>query len=79
MTAERNKIFVIWQKQTRKFGGENMLQAVKRNMKNEKGLALIELLAVVIPGIISAIVVQSIVGLIDNSKQNVNVVLTPIQ
>ncbi len=56
-----------------------MVQAVKRKMKNERGLTLIELLAVVISGIISAIFVPSIGGLINNSKKNAHVALTQIQ
>ncbi|HZG60700.1 MAG TPA: type II secretion system protein [Anoxybacillus sp.] len=47
---------------------------LKRLIKNEKGLTLIELLAVVvILGIISAIAVPSIGGLIDNSKKDAHV------
>ncbi len=46
----------------------------KRLWKNEKGLTLIELLAVVvILGIIAGIAVPSIGGLIDNSKQDAHV------
>jgi len=46
----------------------------KRLLKNEKGLTLIELLAVVvILGIISAIAVPSIGGLIDNTKKDAHI------
>jgi type IV pilus assembly protein PilA len=51
-----------------------MLQKYRNILKNEKGLTLIELLAVVvILGIISAIAVPSIGGLIDNSKKDAHV------
>jgi type IV pilus assembly protein PilA len=47
---------------------------LKRIIKNERGLTLIELLAViVILGIISAIAIPSIGGLIDNSKKDAHV------
>ncbi len=48
-----------------------MCQLIKQRIKNEKGLTLIELLAViVILGIIAAIAVPSIAGIIQNSKED---------
>ena len=51
-----------------------MLQLVKKRLKEQKGMTLIELLAViVILGIISAIAIPSILGLMDNSKKDAHV------
>jgi type IV pilus assembly protein PilA len=51
-----------------------MLQKLKKRIKNQRGMTLVELLAViVILGIISAIAVPSIGGLIDNTKKDAHV------
>jgi type IV pilus assembly protein PilA len=51
-----------------------MRQLLKNKLKDQKGLTLIELLAViVILGIIAAIAVPSILGLIDNTKKDAHV------
>ncbi|MCM3663831.1 type II secretion system GspH family protein [Mesobacillus subterraneus] len=48
-----------------------MLKTLKKRLKNERGLTLVELLAViVILGIISAIAVPSIGGLVEKSKKD---------
>nr|WP_186324661.1 prepilin-type N-terminal cleavage/methylation domain-containing protein [Paenibacillus bovis] len=48
-----------------------MVKKIRQALKNEKGLTLVELLAVVvILGIISAIAIPSIGGLINNSKKD---------
>lgn len=52
-------------------GGIKMFKEMKKRIKNEKGLTLIELLAViVILAIVSAIAIPAIGNIIDNSKYN---------
>lgn len=52
-------------------GGFNMLKNIRKQMKNEKGLTLIELLAViVILAVIAAIAIPAIGNIITNSKYN---------
>ena len=52
-------------------GGNNMFQTMKKRIKNEKGLTLIELLAViVILAVIAAIAIPAIGNIIANSKYN---------
>lgn len=53
---------------------KKLLKLVKKRLKEQKGMTLIELLAViVILGIISAIAIPSILGLMDNSKKDAHV------
>lgn len=51
-----------------------MLKRIKQRLKNQKGLTLVELLAVVvILGIIAAIAVPAIGGIIENSKKDAEI------
>lgn len=55
----------------KKNGGFNMIKTLRKQLKNEKGLTLIELLAViVILAIIAAIAIPAIGNIIANSKYN---------
>lgn len=66
MNNERTK-----QQTKQKNGGFNMFKTIKKQLKNEKGLTLVELLAViVILGIIAAIAIPAIGNIITNSKYN---------
>jgi type IV pilus assembly protein PilA len=50
-------------------GGKQMFKNIKKRLKDQRGVTLVELLAViVILGIISAIAVPNITGLIDRTK-----------
>lgn len=52
-------------------GGDFTLEKMKKRMKNEKGFTLVELLAViVILGIILAITIPSVGGIISNAKKD---------
>lgn len=56
---------------TEKKGGFNMFEIMKKRIKNEKGLTLIELLAViVILAIVAAIAIPAIGNIIENSRYN---------
>lgn len=70
MQPTSTQILKINQKQNKKLkGGFNMFKTMKKRIKNEKGLTLIELLAVVvILAIVAAIAVPAIGNIIDNSR-----------
>lgn len=73
-TTYMRLVFFLPQIEQIKGDEEKMVARFKKVLKNQKGLTLIELLAVVvILGIISAIAVPSIGGLIDNTRKDAHV------
>lgn len=70
MQPTSTQILKINQKQNEKLkGGFNMFKTMKKRIKNEKGLTLIELLAVVvILAIVAAIAIPAIGNIIDSSR-----------